>query len=162
MNAIVAVDKNWGIGKDNNLLFHISEDMKFFKERTTNNVVIMGRKTLESFPNRKPLKNRTNIILTTDVTYQVNNAIVVHSIQELMQELLKYTSDNIFVIGGGSIYTQLLQYCDTVYVTKVNSSKEADTFFPNLDTMDNWVLSYTSEEKSTETLKFNFCTYKKR
>lgn len=161
MNAIVAVDKNWGIGKDNNLLFHISEDMKFFKEKTINNVVVMGRKTLESFPNSKPLKNRTNIVLTTDNTYQVENAIIVHSLQELMKELLKYKSDNVFIIGGGSIYTQLLQYCDTVYVTKVNSSKEADTFFPNLDKIDNWVLSYISEEKATETLKFNFCTYKK-
>ena len=103
MNLIVAVDKNWAIGKDNKLLVSIPDDMKFFRETTSGKVVVMGRKTLESFPNGKPLKNRVNIVLTRDESYQVKDAIVVHSKEELDKELAKYNSDDIFVIGGESI-----------------------------------------------------------
>ena len=112
MNLIVAVDKNWAIGKSNKLLVSIPADMKFFRETTMGNVVVMGRKTLESFPGGQPLKKRTNIVLTKDKNYKVKDAIVVNSIEELLEELKKYNSESIYVIGGESIYRQLLPYCD--------------------------------------------------
>lgn len=108
MNFIVAVDKNWGIGKDNKLLVSIPADMKFFRQTTTGKVVVMGRKTLESFPNGLPLKNRTNIVLTGNQDYKVKDAVIVHSMDELLEELNKYDSDDIYVIGGDSIYHQML------------------------------------------------------
>lgn len=119
MNIIVAADKNWGIGKDNKLLVSIPADMKFFRETTTGNVVVMGRKTLESFPGGLPLKRRTNIVLTKDVNYQVKDAVLVHSVEELLEELKKYDSENVYVIGGDSVYRQLLPYCDIAHVTKL-------------------------------------------
>ena len=104
MNLIVAADKNWGIGKDNKLLVSIPSDMKFFRQETMGKVVVMGRKTLESFPNGLPLKNRTNVVLTSDKNYQVKDAVIVHSIDEVLEELKKYDDDEIYVIGGGKVY----------------------------------------------------------
>ena len=103
MNLIVAADKNWGIGKDNKLLVSIPSDMKFFRQETMGKVVVMGRKTLESFPNGLPLKNRTNVVLTSDKNYQVKDAVIVHSIDEVLEELKKYDDDEIYVIGGGKV-----------------------------------------------------------
>ena len=120
MKAILAADKNWGIGYNNHLLVSIPSDMKFFRQTTTGKVVVMGRKTLESFPNGMPLKNRTNIVLTGNQNYQVKDAIVVHSEDELMEELKKYETDDIYVIGGESVYRMMLPYCDTAYVTKID------------------------------------------
>ena len=110
MNLIVAADKNWGIGKDNKLLVSIPSDMKFFRQETMGKVVVMGRKTLESFPNGLPLKNRTNVVLTSDKNYQVKDAVIVHSIDEVLEELKKYDDDEIYVIGGGKVYEELLPY----------------------------------------------------
>ena len=115
MNIIVAVDKNWAIGKENKLLVSIPADMKFFRSTTTGKVVVMGRKTLESFPNGLPLKNRTNIVLTKDKNYKVKDAIIVHSIEEALEELKNYASEDVYVIGGDSIYAQMLPYCDTAH-----------------------------------------------
>lgn len=126
MNIIVAVDKNWAIGKENKLLVSIPADMKFFRSTTTGKVVVMGRKTLESFPNGLPLKNRTNIVLTKDKNYKVKDAIIVHSIEEALEELKKYASEDVYVIGGDSIYAQMLPYCDTAHVTKIDFGYEAD------------------------------------
>ena len=106
MNIIVAVDKNWAIGKENKLLVSIPADMKFFRSTTTGKVVVMGRKTLESFPNGLPLKNRTNIVLTKDKNYKVKDAIIVHSIEEALEELKNYASEDVYVIGGDSIYAE--------------------------------------------------------
>ena len=106
MNLIVAADKNWGIGKDNKLLVSIPSDMKFFRQETMGKVVVMGRKTLESFPNGLPLKNRTNVVLTSDKNYQVKDAVIVHSIDEVLEELKKYDDDEIYVIGGGKVYEE--------------------------------------------------------
>ena len=108
MNIIVAADQNWAIGKDNKLLISIPADMKFFRTTTTGKVVVMGRKTLESFPGGQPLKKRTNIVLTRDKNYKVKDAIVVHSIEEVLEELKKYDSEDVYVIGGESIYSQML------------------------------------------------------
>lgn len=159
MNVIVAVDKNWGIGKDNKLLVSIPSDMKFFREETMNKVVVMGRKTLESFPNGLPLKRRTNIVLTKDRNYKVKDAILVHSVEELMEELKKYDSEDIYVIGGYSIYRQLLPYCDVAHVTKIDYAYEADSYFPNLDEMSDWTVERTSEELTYFDLEYMFVKY---
>lgn len=159
MNIIVAVDKNWGIGKDNKLLVSIPSDMKFFREETMNKVVVMGRKTLESFPNGLPLKRRTNIVLTKDRNYKVKDAILVHSVEELMEELKKYDSEDIYVIGGDSIYRQLLPYCDVAHVTKIDYAYEADSYFPNLDERSDWAVERTSEELTYFDLEYMFVKY---
>ena len=119
MNLIAAVDQNWAIGNKNELLVRIPADQKFFRETTTGKVVVMGRKTLESFPNGLPLKNRTNIVLTHDHTYKVPGAVVVHDMDELHEELKKYDSEDIYVIGGETIYRQLLDECDVAHITKI-------------------------------------------
>ncbi len=161
MNLIVAVDKNWAIGKNNKLLVSIPDDMKFFRETTTGKVVVMGRKTLESFPNGKPLKNRVNIVLTRDENYEVKDAIMVHSKDELMEELKKYNTDDIFVIGGESIYRMLLDDCSRAFVTYVDYAYDADTYFPNLDEDDSWKLAEESEEQTYYDIEFYFRTYVK-
>lgn len=145
MNLIAAVDKNWAIGRNNKLLVSIPDDMKFFRETTTGKVVVMGRKTLESFPGKKPLKNRVNIVLTSDNSYQVDGAVIVHDMDELHEELKKYDSQDIYVIGGESIYRQLLDECDVAHITKIDFSYEADAWFPNLDEKEEWVVTADSE-----------------
>ena len=161
MNLIVAVDKNWAIGNDNKLLVSIPQDMKFFRETTTGKVVVMGRKTLESFPGGQPLKKRTNIVLTRDKNYQIKDAIVVHTVDELLQELKKYDEDEIYVIGGESIYRQMLPYCKVAHVTKINHAYEADTYFPNLDEKDEWVVTGVSDEQTYFNLEYEFVRYEK-
>lgn len=162
MKAILSADRNWGIGYQNRLLVSIPSDMKFFRQTTTGKVVVMGRKTLESFPNGMPLKNRTNIVLTGNKDYHVKDAVIVHSREELLEELKKYDSDEVYVIGGESIYRMLLPYCDTAYVTKIDRAFQADTFFPNLDEMDEWVMTEESEEQTCFDLEFTFTKYERR
>ena len=130
MNLIAAVDKNWAIGCKNKLLVSIPADMKFFRETTTGKVVVMGRKTLESFPNGQPLKKRVNIVLTRDKNFKAGDAIIVHSMEELREELKKYPSEDIYVIGGETIYKQLLDDCDVAHITKIDYAFEADAYFP--------------------------------
>ena len=161
MNLIAAVDKNWAIGKDNGLLVSIPADMKFFRETTTGKVVVMGRKTLESFPNGLPLKNRVNIVLTTDYSYQVKDAVIVHSKEELEEELQKYNSEDIYVIGGESVYRLLLDACDTAHITKIDYAYEADASFPNLDENPDWEIVADSEEQTYFDLEFYFLKYQK-
>jgi dihydrofolate reductase len=136
--------------------------MKFFRETTTGKVVVMGRKTLESFPEGQPLKNRTNIVLTTDRSYQVKGAVSVHSLEELHQELEKYPSEDIYVIGGESIYRQLLDECDTAHITKVDYEYSADAYFPNLDERSEWQVTGDSEEQTYFDLIYYFLKYEKR
>ena len=162
MNLIATVDKNWAIGKDNGLLVSIPADMKFFRETTTGKVVVMGRKTLESFPNGLPLKNRVNIVLTTDHSYQVKDAVIVHSKEELEEELKKYNSEDIYVIGGEKIYAQLLDECDVAHITKINYSYDADAYFPNLDEKPEWVITGDSEEQTYFDLEFFFYRYERK
>ena len=161
MNLIVAVDKNWAIGCGNKLLVSIPADMKFFRETTTGKAVVMGRKTLESFPNGQPLKNRENIVLTSDRSYQVSGAVVVHSVEAMLEELNKYDSDDIYVIGGESVYRQLLPYCSTAYVTKIDHAYAADTYFPNLDEQEEWKLTGVSEEQTYFDLEYVFLRYRR-
>ena len=162
MNIIVAADQNWAIGKDNKLLISIPADMKFFRTTTTGKVVVMGRKTLESFPGGQPLKKRTNIVLTRDKNYKVKDAIVVHSIEEVLEELKKYDSEDVYVIGGDSIYSQMLPYCDTAHVTKIDFAYEADSYFPNLDQMEEWQITADSEEQTYFDLEYRFLKYEKK
>ena len=158
MNAIVAVDKNWGIGKDNDLLFSIPEDMKFFRQTTLNKIVVMGANTLRSFPNGNPLKNRTNIVLSTSI--ERDDCIVCKSLEQLFEELKKYPSDDIFVIGGAMLYKTLLPYCKKVLVTKVNADGNAQVFFENLDKKDNWICESEGQAIITNGFEIKFTTYK--
>ncbi len=162
MNLIVAVDENWAIGKDNKLLVSIPSDMKFFRETTTGKVVVMGRKTLESFPNGLPLKNRTNIVLTRNRDYQVKDAIVVHSVPELLVKLDKYSSEDVYMIGGDSVYQELLPYCHVAHVTKINHVYAADSWFPNLDETGEWEITGESEEQTYFDLEYMFVRYEKK
>ena len=162
MNIIVAADKNWAIGKNNKLLVSIPQDMKFFRETTTGKVVVMGRKTLESFPGGQPLKKRVNIVLTSDKNYHVNGADIVHSIDALLEELKKYPAEDIYVIGGESIYRQLLPYCDKAYVTKIEHAYDADTFFPNLYEDPQWRMTKTSDEQTYFDLEYEFDRYERK
>ena len=161
MNIIVAVDRNWAIGYKNKLLNSIPEDMKFFKESTTGKVVVMGRRTLDSFPGGKPLKNRTNVVLTGDKGFERAGAVVFHSIPEALEYLKAYASEDIYVIGGESIYRQMLPYCDTAHVTWMDYGYEADTYFPNLDEDKEWVLAADSGERTYFDLPYEFRLYKR-
>ena len=162
MKLIAAVDNNWNIGKDGDLLVHIPQDMKYFREKTMGKVVVMGRKTLESFPGKKPLKGRTNIVMTSDRSYRAGDAMIVNSISELSEALAEYDTDDVFVIGGGSVYRQLLPLCNTAYITKVDISCDADTSIPDLDEDPDWILRYTRKGGTHEGMDFKFCTYIRR
>ena len=162
MNIIVAADSNWGIGKNNQLLVSIPADMKMFRQETTGKVVVMGRKTLESFPNGLPLKNRTNIVLTGNKNYKANGAIIVHTIEELLEEIKKYPSDEVYCIGGDSVYKQLLPYCDTAHVTKIDFAYEADSHFPDLDEDEEWEITAESDEQTYFDLEYQFVKYERK
>ncbi len=161
MNLIVNVDKNWAIGLGSKLLVRIPQDMKYFRSMTTGHVVVMGRKTLESFPESKPLPNRVNIVLTRDRGYQAPGALVVHSMEELQEELKKYSGEEIFVIGGGQIYRELLPLCDKAYVTKVDRAFDADVYFPDLDQDPQWKMTKVSEEQTYFDLEYVFAVYER-
>jgi dihydrofolate reductase len=162
MQLIVAVDNNWAIGNQNNLLVSIPEDHKFFRETTMGHVVVLGRKTLAGFPGGLPLKGRKNIIITHDTDFEAKDAVVVHSKEELLEELAKYESDDVFIIGGESIYNMMYEYCDTAHVTKINYSYQADKYFPNLDELDNWVVTGDSDEQTYFDLEYYFYRYENR
>ena len=162
MQLIVAVDKNWAIGYKNNLLVKIPADHLNFRAITINNAVIMGRKTLESFPGGQPLKDRLNVVITSNPNYNVEGAVVVGNIKEALEAVKDYRPEDIFVIGGGSIYEQMLPLCDTAIVTKIDYSYEADTYFPNLDQNAQWELVEESQEQTYNDLLYTFCKYKKK
>ncbi len=162
MDIIVAVDEKWGIGKDGDLLQRISRDMKFFREKTTGNVLVMGRKTLESFPNKKPLPNRINIVLTTNKTYEAEGVVLCHDIAALPDVLKDYSDKEIFVAGGGTVYEQLLPLCEKAFVTKIYHTYPADTHFPNLDENPDWTLTEKGEMQEENGVRFSFDTYEKR
>lgn len=159
MNLIVAVDSNWAIGNKGELLVRIPNDHKMFREETTGKVVVLGRKTLETFPNGLPLKNRTNIILSTNQNYKVKDAVVVHSIDELLAELKNYKSEDVYIIGGESIYKEMLPYCNVAHVTKIEHGYEADAYFPNLDKEADWNITAQSEEQTYFDLEYTFVKY---
>ena len=162
MNIIVAVDKNWAIGNRGDLLIRIPNDHKHFREETTGKVVVLGRRTLETFPQGMPLKNRTNIILTHDTEYQVKDAVIAHSVEELLEQIKAYNEEDVYVIGGDSVYRQLLPYCDVAHVTKIDHAYEADAYFPDLDRYPQWEITSDSEEQTYFDISYQFIKYERR
>ena len=156
--AIVHADKEWGIGKGNDMMFSLPKDMKFFRETTMGHTVVMGGKTLRSFPGQKPLKNRVNIVLSRGQVR--DDCVIVRSFEELKQEMKKRENEEIFVIGGGEIYKELLPYCHEALVTKVNAVGGATVFFPNLDELPNFSVVSRSEKIEDNGYEIEFLTYK--
>ncbi len=161
MNLIVNADKNWAIGNRNKLLVSIPADMRFFKEQTAGNVIILGRKTLETFPGGKPLKDRVNIVMSQKKNLEIPGATVVHSVEEALEAVKDYPSEKVFVVGGASIYEQMFPYCDVAHVTRTDYAYEADTYFPNLEENKEWQLTGQSEEQTYYDLEYVFCKYER-
>lgn len=157
MNLIVAVDENWAIGKGGDQLVYISADLKRFKELTTGHPVILGRKTLATFPGGRPLKNRRNLILSATPGYAVEGAEVFPD----AESLLETAPEDAFVIGGESVYRALLDRCDTAYVTKILASFPADRWFPNLDTHPDWAVAEEGDVLEEDGIRFQYVTYRK-
>ena len=161
MKLIAAVDKNWAIGYKNQLLVSIPSDMKQFRQKTTGHIVVMGRKTLESVPGGQPLKKRTNSVMTGNSNYEVKDAVVVHDIDSLLEELKQYPAEDVYVIGGESVYRALLPYCDKAYVTRIDHAYLADTYFPNLDEDPEWKMTKVSDEQTYFDLEYVFTIYER-
>lgn len=161
MKAIVVADENWNIGKDGGLLVHLPGELKYFKERTYGKTVVVGRKTLESFPGSKPLPGRTNIVLTQNPDYQPQGCTVVHSREELLNLLGGDTAD-IFIAGGESVYRQFLEDCDTFYVTKIYDSFPADRSFPNLDQREDMTVTWKSDMQEERGIRYQFFEYMRK
>ncbi|MCD8205475.1 MAG: dihydrofolate reductase [Clostridia bacterium] len=160
MKAILHADRNWGIGKNNSLMFRLPADMKFFREKTTGNAVVMGYNTLLSLPGGKPLAGRENFVICPEGVER-DDCVCVHTAEELFEKLSGRDEDQVFVIGGAMTYRTLLPYCDEVFVTKVDADGEADAFFPNLDEDDSFHVSEISDEIETNGYRITFVTYKK-
>lgn len=158
MEIIVAADRNWGIGYQNKLLTRISADLRHFKALTTGHTVLLGRKTLETFPGGKPLPNRTNIVMSTDKTIQIAGATLCHTVKEAV----KLAPPDTFVIGGGSVYTVMLPYCDKACVTQIDAEFPADCFFPNLDANPCWQVEDTGEWQEENGVRFRYVNYVRR
>ncbi|MDD4112171.1 MAG: dihydrofolate reductase [Herbinix sp.] len=162
MNLIVAVDNNWAIGYQNKLLVRIPADQRFFRNETLHKAVIMGRKTLESFPGGVPLRDRLNIVITSDPNYKVTDAVVVNSIEKSLEIVKDYNTEDVYVIGGESIYRQMLPLCDTAHITKIDYSYNADAYFPDLDKMDDWHITGESDEQTYHDLVYAFYKYERK
>lgn len=162
MNIITAVDNHWAIGNRGDLLARIPGDHKHFREKTQGRVVVLGRKTLQTFPQGRPLKDRTNIILSRNRNFSVKDALVVHSAEELLEELEKYDTGDVYCIGGESVYRLLLPHCDTAYITKIDRVYEADTWFPDLDRDPEWELVEEGEEQTYFDIAYAFLRYERR
>ncbi len=159
MNIIAAIDEKRGIGYKGNLLVSIPEDLRQFKEKTSGNVVVMGRKTLESLPNKRPLPNRVNIVLSQNPSYKVEGAIVIHSVEEGKEVLKQYPSKQIFIMGGESIYKAFLPDAEVLYLTKIYHTFLADAYFPQLT--EEWILTEESEIHEYKGTRYQFTKYEK-
>ncbi len=159
MNLIFSAGENWELGLKNRLIFRAKADMAHFARHTTGKTVVMGRRTLETLPGGKPLKNRINIVLTTDKDFLAPGATVVHSVDELLETLKSYRDEDVFVIGGESVYRQLLPYCDKAYATRFLHAVEADCFAPDLDAAEEWSLTESTDINEENGLRFRFDTY---
>lgn len=160
MNAIVVVDKNWAIGRDGDLLVHLPGDLKYYKEKTTGKVIVVGRKTLESFPQGKPLPNRVNIVITRNEDYEAPGCIICRSKEEVMAQLSEYNSEDVFIAGGAEIYRQFMDDCDGFFVTKIDESYDADRYFPNLDEME-YKVTWESPVMEEKGIKYRFLKYER-
>lgn len=162
MIIIAAVDRNWAIGNQGQLLAHISRDMKHFAATTTGHVIVMGRKTLESFPGGRPLPRRTNIVLTSQEDYDGKGAIVARGVDELNAILEGYDSEEIYIVGGESLYRMMLPRCSRAIITKIDQEFEADTWMPDLDRHPDWILKEEGEPQEEKGLTFCFCSYERK
>lgn len=161
MKLIVNVSKNWAIGRDNKLLFHLSQDMKFFKANTVGKTVVMGRKTLDSLPGGKPLPNRTNIVLTRNTDFSRDGVVVCNTIEDMLSSITD--TDDVIVMGGESLYRSLLPHCTTALVTKVDAVIDgADAFMVNLDADPDWEIAEESDVMNEKGFDFKFVTYKRK
>ena len=161
MNLIVAVDEKWGIGCDNDLLASIPGDMQYFKEKTTDGVVVMGRRTLESLPKQRGLPKRINYVLTSYSGFEAERCIAVHSEEELFKELEQYDPEHVFIIGGESIYRKFYQNCDKCFVTKMHADFLADKFMVNLDEDEAFKETWKSEMHSENGIDYEFTLYER-
>ena len=161
MKMIAAVDNNWAIGYDNKLLVRIPADQKYFRNETMGKVIVMGRKTLESFPQGQPLAGRTNVVLTRKPDYAVKGTIVTHSLEETLSLLGSYDPDDVFIIGGETVYKQFIDYCDEALITKIDHVYQADAYFPNLDERKDWQMVGDTEEMTYFDLEYRFLKYKR-
>ena len=162
MQAIVAVDSNWAIGNKGQLLVSIPADQKNFRNITMGKTIVYGRKTLETFPQQVVLPGRRNIILSSRADYEVRNAEVVHDRQELLEAVKDLDPDNVFIIGGASVYREFLDDCDNCIVTFIDREYEADSFFPNLDKLPEWELIDESDEQVYFDITYTYRTYKRK
>ena len=161
MNMIVAADKNWGIGKDGQLLTHLSGDLKYFKERTLGKAVVMGRKTLESLPGGRPLPGRTNIVLTVNPDYEKEGCVIVRSMDELREKCAEFPADGVMIIGGATLYNELMEECDSLFITKIYEEFEADAFIKNADELPHYKVVWQSEQQEEHGIKYQFFEYKR-
>ena len=159
MNMIVCVSRNWGIGKDNQLLFHIPDDLKQFRALTTGKVVVKGHKTLKSLPGGPPLPNRPNLVLSRDPHLSVEGAIVCNSVQDVLIEVSGMPHSDVFIIGGGAIYKSFLPYCRRALITRVDAAPEADAFFPDLLEHPQWKIRQESDFMEYEGLSYQYVEY---
>ena len=159
MNMIVAVASNWGIGKGNDLLFHISADMKRFRSLTSGGTVIMGRKTLDSMPGGKALPKRRNIVITRSADFAREDVEVAHSLEEAIAMVAEEDPAKVWVIGGGEIYNAMLPHCKMCYVTHIYDEKDCDTFFPDLSSLENWEIQHADNLMSDGAVNFQFVDY---
>ena len=162
MNLIVAADKNWGIGRDGGLLASLPSDMQYFKEHTTDKVVVMGRRTLESLPGRRGLPKRTNYVLTSNPDFEAERCITVNSEEALREALSKYDPDEVFLIGGAMLYNRFYKDCDRLYVTKIDADLDADTFITNFDEDPDFEIVSESEPISENGITYRFVIYEKK
>ena len=162
MNLIVAADSRWGIGKNGGLLADLPTDMKYFREHTRNRVVVMGRRTLESLPGKKGLPKRVNFVLTSNADFEAERCTVVHSEDELWEALSKYEPDEVFLIGGATLYNRFYKYCDKLYVTKIDADLGADTFTVDFDKDPDFEIISESEPVTENGLTYRFVIYKKK
>lgn len=161
MKMIVCVSQNYGIGNNGDLLFSLPPDMKLFRETTKGKVVVMGRSTLDSFPGGKALKNRVNVVLTRDESFEREDTYVCNSKEEVLKFVNQYNSDDVYVIGGAQIYEMFRNVCDEAIVTKVRKTVPCDTFFFDIDADANWSKEQESDLMEYEGTEFSFCTYRR-
>ena len=159
MNLIFSADRNWGIGCDNDLLAHIPEDLKYFREKTTGKVVVMGERTLLSLPGSKPLPNRENFVLTFDENFKPEGVTVCFSKEEFLEIAKNYDGDDVFVIGGEQIYKLFLPHCKKAYVTKIDAEFPADRFMENLDELPEWSVESSRKMSTQSGVDIEFVTY---
>lgn len=162
MNLIVAVARDWAIGREGGMLFHLPGDLKYFRTVTIGKTVLMGRATLESFPGGKPLPNRRNLVLTRDPGYSCPGAEIVHSPAEARERIAALPPDDVFVIGGQAVYELFLDECRLAYVTRVDAAAPADRFFPDLDARPEWVQIAAQPPVTENGLQYRFTIYERR